>query len=369
MPGFDAKVLAEVLEKRKAEEARRAEKAQRQEEKATAKANGAARPRLGLPGFGFKRQATKSEPMPAARHADAPPRLETERPVPVKADPPPRPIMTALNGARHVAAAPPVREVEPPPEPQAAPEPVRVVEPPAPPPPVDVLADARRGRKAAVVALMAEHLPEVWRIAANLAGTEDRGRLVVRRVMAQAQAAMETWRRDDEPPRWFARHAVQAARELPDVPVGEGDALLVHADDDAAGDPAYRALIAAVRKRPGQQREAFLLRHGGGYEKRRLATAMDCSQQAAAVHLRAASEAIRPMFGDDFGRLVAALADAYQSAEPPGNVSVPYRRRLLGRRWRDRFSAAAVIGGWLLLLGLIAALVWAAFVVWPRMVY
>lgn len=208
------------------------------------------------------------------------------------------------------------------------------------------------------MAVMAEHLPQVWRMAVNLAGSEQRGREVVRRVMEQAQPAMETWERLDEPPRWFRHHTILALRQLGDPPFDpEHDPLVQHAPPTLAKAAAYRAMVAALRKRPHQQREAFLLHHGENFDARQLGIAMDCSVEAAGVHLKGAAEALHPLAGSEYPQLLKAMREAYAQATPPANVAVRYKRRWVSRPWRRRLVAAGLFIGWAMLLAIVGAIV------------
>ncbi len=228
------------------------------------------------------------------------------------------------------------------------------------------LDEARTGRREAVIAVMAEHLPEVWRIAVNLAGTEARGREVVRRVMEQAQLAMPQWEHVDAPPRWFRHHTILAVRQQTATSPGKSDALLVNVSPAFQAAAAYRALVTALRKLPHQQREAFLLNHGEAFTDRQLGIAMDCSVEAAATHLRGAHEVLRPLAGKEYGTLIARLVDAYRSAIPPDNVAVRYRKRWMKPEWRRRLVAAGLFIAWALVLLIGVLIVIGVFVLRDR---
>ena len=204
---------------------------------------------------------------------------------------------------------------------------------------------------------MTDGLPTVWRTAVGLCGDEDRGRRVVREVMGQAQLAADSWDHEGAAERWFRHHTVLATRHEPETP--PADDALVPAD----ADPPYRAFVAALRKRPRQQREAWLLHHGERLDDRQVGVAMDCSVQAARVHLRGCGEALAPLAGNDFPAMTRRVAEAYRALDPPENVAVPRRRRSQLRR---RLLAAGLFAGWALLLLFLAAAVVAAFVVGPR---
>ncbi len=224
---------------------------------------------------------------------------------------------------------------------------------------------ASRGEREAVVAILAEVLPEVWRISVNLSGGEVAGRTVARDVLRRGQLAMEGFERPEQATRWFRHHTILAVRAARGTK--EADALLKSADVPPVLRAAYQAHVAALRKLPQQQREAFLLRHGEGFDDRQLGIAMDCSVEAATVHLRRANESLAPLAADVWPRLVTLVGEAYQANGPPADVRVPLVRRWISGRLRRRLTAVALFAGWAILLAVTAVVVLAAYWVWPRL--
>ena len=230
--------------------------------------------------------------------------------------------------------------------------------------PVDpaTLAAARAGKRDALARLLAAHYPLVWRVCVNLIGGEDRARPVVRQVMTQSLAAAPGWDHDDAPPRWFRHRALLAAREAAPAKPPRDDVLVNRGPDD----PAFAAFVHALRKLDSQPREAFLLTHGEGFDVRQLATAMDCSTEAAAVHLRNATATLQAFAAADFADFVGDTTAAYRASEPDAAMVLPAARRAVGGGW---FGKIAGVAGWVLLLLVVAAFGYFAAWLWPRLVF
>ena len=223
------------------------------------------------------------------------------------------------------------------------------------------LAAARAGKKDALAALLAAHYPLVWRVCVNVIGREDLARPVVKRVMTRSVNAAASWDHDEAPGRWFRHHALLAAREAAPARPPRDDVLVNRGPDD----PAFAAFVHALRKLDPQPREAFLLTHGEVFELRQLATAMDCSTEAAAVHLRNATTTLQAFAAADFPDFTADVTAAYRASEPLAALTLPNVRRLVRGGW---FAKAAGVVGWTLLLALVAAAGYAAAWLWPRLV-
>jgi len=95
-----------------------------------------------------------------------------------------------------------------------------------------------------------------------------------------------------------------------------------------------------LRTLPMQQREAFMLTHGEQWDARNLATAMDCSTEAASNHLKEATRALSALGGDFYSTFTAQLAQTYRSLTPSEeliltNVEYNVKRHLWPRKiWR-----------------------------------
>jgi hypothetical protein len=164
------------------------------------------------------------------------------------------------------------------------------------------------------------------------------------------------WRDDAEADRWFYHYTVLETRRP--YPPGEGAAEgavdpLVAAS--ARTDPPFIAMVRALRVLPAQQREAIVLTHGERLNPRYLAIAMDCSAEAAANHLRAATNHLQQLGGETAEPLLQDLAAAYQRLAPNVQALHPEIRRQVSRFLFPRRVRRVII---LLLLAVIAWAVW-----------
>jgi DNA-directed RNA polymerase specialized sigma24 family protein len=223
------------------------------------------------------------------------------------------------------------------------------------------LAEAAQGKKDSLARLLAVYYPQVWRIAVNLTGRESTGKAVARRVMERSLIAARTWEHEDVPERWFRHHTVLAARSAAPRNAPSDDVLIFKGPRDAG----YVGFVRAVRALPQQQREAILLNHGEDFDLRHLGIAMDCSVDAAGVHLRQGTLALQTMAGPDFGRFIQELRAAYAASAPDESLALPYTRRLVRSGFR---RAVAAFFGWIILLSLIAAAAWGLWWIWPRLI-
>jgi DNA-directed RNA polymerase specialized sigma24 family protein len=223
------------------------------------------------------------------------------------------------------------------------------------------LAAARAGKKDALVRILALHYPRAWRMAVNLTGREETGKRVATSIMRQSLAAAATWEHEEAPARWFGHHTVLATREAAPAEPPADDVLILHGPPESA----YAAFARAVRSLPQQQREAFLLNHGEDFDLRQLGIAMDCSVEAAGVHLRHATLTLQSLAGAEFGRFVELLRQAYAASAPEESLALPYADKLI----RPRFwSLVLLVGGWMALLGIVGAIAWGLWWLWPRLI-
>jgi DNA-directed RNA polymerase specialized sigma24 family protein len=227
------------------------------------------------------------------------------------------------------------------------------------PVPQDIINDARKFRREALLKVLASSYPTVCRMAYGLSGREDVGQNVVRFVMARGVRQAATWKNEGDPERWFDHHTVlmwrRAARFAPH-PLK--DVLASEDDQHSAHTPlSYIAFIRAMRHLPPQQREAFILHAGEGYDERRMGIAMDCSRGAAANHLAAARRALMAVSGDAFDAHLRMMHDAYTALTPREDLVLPAIRQYLDRHlWPRRLRRAAKI---IAVLAVLAALTYA----------
>ena len=137
--------------------------------------------------------------------------------------------------------------------------------------------------------------------------------------------------------------------------------------------PAYLAFIAALRKLPAQQREAFLLHHGERLNTRLLGVAMDCSMDAATKHLAAAGATLSTIAGEQVEVMNAVLGQTYRSLSPAEEAVLPYvRQEVRAERWSRRLRRMVRRG---VNLAVLATFGWAAWhwrdslVEWVRSVW
>jgi DNA-directed RNA polymerase specialized sigma24 family protein len=202
--------------------------------------------------------------------------------------------------------------------------------------PADILAQARKYRMSAVQRVLAENYPRVHRLAYGLSGQENVGRLIVRQVMRQALRQMPNWHTEGEPERWFDHHTILLWRRTSaHNPDPQRDLLTANSS------PACVAFVRAVRHLPPQQREAFLLAAGEGYDARQSGIAMDCSRTAAANHLTAARAELASVCGgqEELERQAAALKTTWTDLTTQSQIRLPalssaIRRHVWGHRLR-----------------------------------
>lgn len=219
----------------------------------------------------------------------------------------------------------------------------------------NVLRRAQKGDRDAIETVLVKWYPAVHRLSCALCGREDVGNGTARFVMRQAARRMPRMRDPDDAQRWFWHHTILTARRAAGhFANAEEDLLLRMAP---ARDPAYTAFVRSLRALPFQQGEAFLLHHGEQMQDRDLGIAMDCSTQAAHLHLSLATKTLHGLAGDDMPRLTTMLAQAYQRLSPDESYIQPairkviapvLRRRSIGRAIKIAlFLIGAVGGAWL----------------------
>lgn len=225
------------------------------------------------------------------------------------------------------------------------------------------LASARAGQRDALVRVLAGFYPQVYRMSLNLVGDVGEGAKVAERVMRRSTRAAEGWEHEEAPGRWFRHHTVLTARAVSRGLPKErpADPLIQRGPED----PQHVAMVRALRNLPQQQREAFLLHHGEGFDTRQLGIAMDCSVEAARTHFDSATRALTALHPQGFAQRVEALVDAYLASEPDERLAIPYAKRLVRA---GTWQAIAALLGIILLLGLVGAIAYGIWWLWPRIV-
>jgi DNA-directed RNA polymerase specialized sigma24 family protein len=221
----------------------------------------------------------------------------------------------------------------------------------------DIMARARRSDRSAVEAILTGSFPAVHRMTHALSGDTRTATLVERHVLRRAIRVMPRWRRGITPENWFYHHALLVSREAAKRALPADRDLLVTAGP--GGQPAYVAFVRALRGLPRQQMEAFLLNHGEKLNSRLLGVAMDCSSDAAATHLLAATDSLRTIAGQSFGDVVPALERAYASLTPPETVvRATVAQQVSAGLWSGRLRRWLRRGIMIALLCAIAYAVW-----------
>lgn len=231
--------------------------------------------------------------------------------------------------------------------------------------PAELLRRARKGKRAAIIELLAVFYAPVHRIAHGVSGREDVGRGTTKWVMKTSVSQLDRWQDDQDPRRWFFHHTIltlrRASKHKPDL---TSDPLIKFAETNHAYYPAY---IRALRSLPNQQQEAFILHHGERLNPRQMATAMDCSTEAANQHLREASGALSNLSGDMFATFTAQLAHAYNKLTPTEELVLTNVRTRVGRYLWPRRIAKAV--STLTTIALLAGIIFFVWKIWPMVTY
>ncbi|HWP40420.1 MAG TPA: RNA polymerase sigma factor [Tepidisphaeraceae bacterium] len=228
----------------------------------------------------------------------------------------------------------------------------------------ELVSAASRGKRHAVIQVLAIHYPMVYRIAAGLTGRRDVAQGVVRFVLQQSLRALHLWTDPAAPTRWFYHHTILTIRRAhKHQPDATSDTLLGEpGEPQDQPDPAYLAFVRALRSLPQQQREAFILRHGEKLEIRQIAIAMDCSTLAAANHLQQAEQHLVALAADRYHPHVLRMHRTYQSLHPAEELTIRDVRRRI-RRLLLPWGLKRVLGSIVTLL-LLAAALWGAWWVW-----
>lgn len=212
--------------------------------------------------------------------------------------------------------------------------------------------------------LLTEQHPVIHRMALALSGRPDVARAVVRH-MLKVGLERTAGSKQSPPARWFEHHTVLTARRaLRHQPEPKSDALVLASPLQT---PGYTAFVRAVRALPFQQREAFILTHGAGFDLRRLAVAMDCSTEAAGNHLRGADVAIGAIAEQSLDAFIGAMRKAYGALLPSEDVYLPAVRRSIRQRIQRRRILRGI--GWLIVLGLFALAGYALWALLPLLDY
>jgi DNA-directed RNA polymerase specialized sigma24 family protein len=221
----------------------------------------------------------------------------------------------------------------------------------------DTLERAKAGSRPEVEAVINACFPPVHRVAHALTGDPKVAASVVKFVLKRGINVMPRWRSGIIPENWFLHQTVLILRRVTaPVPPPDRDLLITAGP---ATDPAYAAFIRTLRELHGQQAEAFILHHGEKMNTRLLGVAMDCSTQAAAGHLSAATDKLQTLVGERFDELTKATGAAYMSLTPPETIIHGRAIGAVGKAiWRKRIGRMLRRLFWLAVLAGVAYAVW-----------
>ena len=220
----------------------------------------------------------------------------------------------------------------------------------------EVLRRAQDYDRRAMVELLADVYPAVYRMAHALTGRPGAGRQVVHDVIRRSLRVLPKWRTGVVPENWFYHHTLLSARDFlarppdpkqdllvtsarsprpaaPPVSTASGEIGFAEVSPD---DPSYVAFVRALRNLPAQQAEAFILHHGERLNERLLGVAMDCSVAAAANHLGAANMALNSVTAGRTDAFAATMTKAYHALTPPPATIEPVARKYVARAIRPR---------------------------------
>ena len=206
-------------------------------------------------------------------------------------------------------------------------------------------------------------IPPAYRIAIALCGDPLLARAVTGEVLRQSLRVHDQWKDDIDAARWFAHHTVLTARQA--IQGQRPD----RSNDAVPRRPTTRCSRRSCERRGSSRRsmrEAFLLHHGEQFDLRKLATAMDCSADAAANHLVAATNALRPVSADRLGEFTSALPQMLARLVPPREtIAVEAQRQARRYLWPRRLKRWV---GWPLVWLCIAAAVYYGWRLWYMLV-
>ena len=193
----------------------------------------------------------------------------------------------------------------------------------------ELIPGARKYRAAAVEPLLGSYYPAARRIAYGLCGDGVVADRVLHRVFTRALPALSKWRDESDADRWFYHFTVLESRRHATNP-GAVETLLP-ADGAEGASTEYVAFLRALRLLPAQQREAIILTHAERLNPRYLSVAMDCSAEAAANHLRVATQHLEAITGHQLQPLLDGMAQVYKTLSPPRELGQLVIRRRLNR--------------------------------------
>ena len=215
----------------------------------------------------------------------------------------------------------------------------------------ELLARTRDGNRDALIELLAERYPCLYRMAYALTGHEDAAVAVVRLVLRQSVPASRRWNSPADVVRWFVHHSLLTIRRVKARAIDlTHDPLIRSVNTESSA--YYPMFVQAIRALPMQQREAFMLYHGERLDERGIGVAMDCSTQAAANHLREATRVLSAYGGEMFATLTGQFVQTYDRLAPPKEMIPPAIQSDLrdGNIWKKLCRICVLTVQWAILL-------------------
>lgn len=180
---------------------------------------------------------------------------------------------------------------------------------------------------------LTEQYPAIYRIAMALCGNVQDGKTIVDE-MLQRGLRRTASRHRSPPARWFEHHTVLLTRRAPHHSENHASDPLIASSPQAT--PHYCAFIKAIRNLPQQKSEAFILYHGGQFDLRRLAVAMDCSTEATRNHLKSAENTLQNITGEAFDQLTGVMQAAFANLLPHQDIYLPSVKQFIRKKLRRR---------------------------------
>jgi DNA-directed RNA polymerase specialized sigma24 family protein len=235
-----------------------------------------------------------------------------------------------------------------------------------------------------LLTLLRQSHARIHRIALALCGNRQSAEAVVEKVLRASGKISRRWETDEDAQRWFMHYTVllcramnsekndagsEVSRRAGSVGPGSSGYLRTGVGDDEAllslvTDTDSIAILHAIRQLPTQQREAFLLHHGEEMDLRQMATAMDCSNAAAANHLVAAVKSLKEFQLIGIGEFTARLPALLRQLLPPTDALDAHLQNLIAdQRHRERLRQ---IVDWVVRITLLAAIAALLWWIWQR---
>ncbi len=183
-----------------------------------------------------------------------------------------------------------------------------------------------------------DHYTRSRRIAIVLTGNQKIAKDVTEKLLKQSTRIADRWQDDADVARWFARHTIILSRDLVQGHFDPASDPLI----TTTADPTFQIILRTLRFLPQQHREAYFLAHGENFDLHQLASAMDCSTQAAANHLVAATTALAPVSAGRLNDFNSALPGFLVKLNPSEQTLSIEIDRLIRKQPRSKLRIIAL---------------------------